>query len=205
MLNPEIVKAVAVAAELTGANLSELAMEAMVEYLSGHEPGAVLKALHRCQIELRTALTLGAVMDRLDDGHPGPEIAWALVAKLGEADSVVWTDQIARAFGVVRGLLDDRVAARLAFLEAYRTQLAEARARHVRPVWWPSLGYDVGGRLAAITEAVALGRLTERQAMRILPEHCPVTPVAMTEGKAAAKQLVDGLTRRLATDARAGA
>ena len=47
MLNPKIVQAVAVTAELTGSTLSEVAMTAMVEHLSAYETEAVLAALLR--------------------------------------------------------------------------------------------------------------------------------------------------------------
>lgn len=203
MLNPDIIRAVAVTAELTGAQLSEPAMEAMVEHLSGYPTDQVLAALHRCQVELRGALTLAAVMDRLDDGHPGPEIAWAMVARLDEEASIVWTDEIAEAFGVVRGMLNDRVGARLAFLEAYRLRLAEARVLRRPPHWWPSLGYDQAGRVAAIREAVDKKRLPASTLRRLLPHEEPVDMAALGEGgQEQAKALVQTLTRRRAADLR---
>jgi hypothetical protein len=207
MLNPDIIKAVSITAELTGAQLSEGAMEAMCEHLSGYATDAVLKALHRCQLELRGPLSLGAVMDRLDDGHPGPEIAWAMVARLGEDDSVVWTEEIAQSFGVVRGMLADRVGARLAFLEAYRTRLAEARAAQRAPVWWASLGYDPAGRAGVIREAIEKGRLAPAAARRMLPPHewpAEMLPeaTALGEGQRNATELVQDLTRKIARDAR---
>ena len=170
-LNPEIIRAVTVTAELTGANLSEVAVEAMVEHLSGYPVEVVLSALRRCQVELRGPMTLGAVMDRLDDGHLGPEAAWALVAHLTESSSVVWTDEIAQSFGGVRLMLDDRVAARMAFLEDYRRRLSEARAERRRPTWWASFGHDQAGRVAALEEAVALKRLSAPRARGCLPPH----------------------------------
>ena len=171
MLNPKIVQAVAVTAELTGSTLSEVAMTAMVEHLSAYETEAVLAALHRCQLELRGALTLGAIVDRLDDGHLGPETAWAMVGALREEDSVVWTDEIAQAFGVARPIMADHVAARLAFLETYRRLLGEARAERRAPAWWASLGYDMAGRVDALTRAVEQQRLSAREARRMLPPH----------------------------------
>ena len=180
MLNPKIVQAVAVTAELTGSTLSEVAMTAMVEHLSAYETAAVLAALHRCQLELRGALTLGAIVDRLDDGHPGPETAWAMVGALREEDSVVWTDEISRAFGVARPILSDPVAARMAFLEVYRRNLGEARAARRGPAWWASLGYDMAGRVDALTRAVEQNRLPPSDARRMLPPHawppCIVPP-----------------------------
>lgn len=207
MLKPEIIKAVAVTAELTGTTMSEAGMEAMCEHLGGYDTQAVLKALHRCQLELRGALSLGAVMDRLDDGHPGPEIAWAMVARLGEDDSVVWTDEIAQSFGLVRGMLSDRVGARLAFIEAYRGRLAEAQAEKREPVWWASLGHDPAGRAGVILEAVEKGRLAPAAVHRMLPPHeWPENKGQgmhqLSDGRRDAKALVQDLTRKLASEAR---
>ena len=203
MLNPEIVKAVVVTSELTGSTLSEAGIEAMVEHLSGYPVAIVLKALHRCRLELRGGLTLGAVMDRLDDGHPGPETAWVMVAGLGEDDSVVWTDEMAAAYGLVRGMRD-RVAGRLAFVEDYRKRLADARQEQRPPRWWASIGWDAAGRAGAIIEAVERKRLTEGEARALLPEHewLGGSQPALTDGREAARSLVSSLTRRLMTDAR---
>ena len=176
MLNPDVIKAFIVTAELTGTTLTKESAEVAVEHLSQYPTEVVLRALHRCRIELRGPLTLGAVMDRLDDGHPGPESAWALVAKLDEGASVVWTDEICQAFAGVRGLLEDRVQARMAFLEVYRAKLAEARSVGRAPHWWASLGWDPSGRQAALSEAVELRRLTVQQAMAMLP--APLYPQA---------------------------
>lgn len=203
MLNPDIVKAVVVTCELTGSTLSEAGIEAMVEHLSGYSAAMVLKALHRCQLELRGGLTLGAVMDRLDDGHPGPETAWAMVAGLDEDASVVWTDEIAGSYGLVRGL-NDRVASRLAFVEDYRQRLADARREQRPPVWRASLGWDASRRAGAVREAVERGRLTEGQARAMLPEHEIPRAVnaVLPEGAAQARALVQTLTRRLLAEKR---
>jgi len=109
----------------------------------------------------------------VEDGHLGPEQAWALVAALREDDSVVWTDAIAEAFGVARSLLSvrDHVAARKAFLEVYPGKVAAARRTGKGPVWWASLGYDRSGRVAALREAVEFGRLPATVARGMLAPH----------------------------------
>lgn len=199
MLNRDIVKAVIVTSELTGSTISEAGIEAMVEHLSGYPVEVVMRALHRCQIELRGGLTLGAVMDRLDDGHLGPETAWALVAGIGEDDSVVWTDEIAASYGLVRGL-DDRVAGRMAFLEDYRKRLSVARQEHKSPHWWASLGWNRAGHGAAIRDAVERGRLGEAEARGLLPAHEGLRPEMLSEGSQAAAGVVKMLSQRLAVD-----
>lgn len=100
-------------------------------------------------------------------GHPGPEEAWALVAGVTEEDTVVWTQQMAQAWGVARGCLPDRVAARMAFVECYRRQLAEANGQP--PQWRASLGWDASRRAEPILRAVQAGRLPERSAQLMLP------------------------------------
>jgi hypothetical protein len=198
----EVVKAVMVTAELTGSNLSEAAATAMVEHLSTYETPLVLAALARCQIELRGGLTLGAVIDRLDDGHPGPESAWAMVGELDEDQTVVWTDEIAGAWQVSRGLRSDDVARRMAFLEDYRKRLARARLARARPIWWASLGQDASQRAAALEEGVRLGRLPAPMVRRMLPPaDVPPEDIA-TEGRAQAQAIVAQLTKRMIADKR---
>lgn len=168
----ELLKALAVTAELTGTQLSDAAMTALATVLQVHSDSSVLVALARCRVEVRPGgLTLGAVLERLDDGHLGPEQAWALVAALTEEDTVIWTDQIAHAWMAARPILHDRVAARMAFLEAYRVAVATARATGARPRWWVSLGLDPARRTGPVLEAVEAGRLPEAVIRAVLPPH----------------------------------
>lgn len=169
MLKSEIIKAYVSTAHQTGLQMTDESAETACKILSRFETPAVLKALERCLIELRVPLTLGAVIDRLDDGFPGPETAWAMVAKLDDGGTVVWTDEIAESYAVVQHMLTDHVAARLAFLENYRAKVAEARAEARQPHWWVSLGWDGPGRATALLEAVTLKRLSRDQARQMLP------------------------------------
>ncbi len=205
-LNPRIVEAVAVTAELTGAKFSLQAKEAVVEHLSEYPESVVLAALKRCQLELRFPLTLAAVLERLEDGHPGPETAWAMVAKLTEDDTIVWTAEIAAAYELVRRL-DDRVAARVAFLEQYREKLAIARAERRLPVWEVSLGWDATKREGPVRAAVAAGKLAPVAVRGMLPS--AEDRRALTTGQLVRKEQVTDLVRqlgeRLAVDRREGA
>ncbi len=115
-------------------------------------------------------LTIQDVVSRIDDGRPGPEEAWAMIPK-DEAGSVVWSEEMALAFGVARHLLDegDSVGARMAFKESYAKHVSVARDQG-RPVRWsPSLGHDPRGRDAALSEAVTAGRLTYEHAQELSP------------------------------------
>lgn len=170
MSKVDLLEAIAVTAELTGATYSDPAKEAMVESLSRYDERAVMKALARCRDECRRPLMIADVIDRLDDGHLGPEAAWAMVGSLDEEDSVVWTREVAQAFEVARNIMGDRVAARMAFLEAYRPLLQVARSAARRPEWFASLGWNPAGHLVPLAEAVALGRIPAKKAMAMLPE-----------------------------------
>lgn len=169
----ELLQAVAVTAELCGRTFSEGAARMFVQDLAAFPEDAVIRALTRCRREVKGALTVQDVISRVDDGRPGVEEAWAQMP-FYESQSVVWTDEMAEAFGVARGLLEEgeKVAARLAFKEAYTRLVGEARDAG-RPVnWTPSLGHDVNGRDVVIAEAVAKGRLTYEHAQTI----CPALP-----------------------------
>lgn len=167
----KLITAIAVAAELTGTQLSKGAARVMASDLSAYPEPTVLTALSRCRKELRGRLTVADVIARLDDGRPGPEEAWAMISHALADDriTVVWTEEMAEASGPARAIIDDPVAARMAFLESYRrlVQIARDEGEPVR--WTQSLGYDAAGRAGPLQEAVRLGRLTERHVALLLP------------------------------------
>lgn len=167
-----IVDAIAVTAELTGTTLSPAAVMVMAQDLVGYSEASVLEALTRCRRELAGRLTLAAVIDRISDGRPGPEEAWAIaLASADEAETVVWTDEIAQAYARAAPILEarDQVGARMAFREAYERIVRDAKAAGTSCVWVPSLGTDPQRRAQAITAAVEAGRLSEQQARPFLP------------------------------------
>lgn len=165
-----LLEAVAVTAELCGRVLSPGAAAVFVADLGGYPEAQVLGALRRCRREVRGALTVQDVVSRLDDGRPGPDEAWASLPR-DEAQSTVWTDEIAQAFGVAAPLLchRDTAGAQRAFRETYTRLVNEAREAR-RPVrWWASLGHDPRGREAALMLAVDQGRLSLDQVLGLLP------------------------------------
>lgn len=164
-----LTEALAVTAELTGTDMSKHAARVMAEDLARFPVAQVLGALTRCRRELRGRLTIADVIARIDDGRPGVEEAWAMIPK-SEGASVVWTAEMARAFGVAAPLMDsDEVAARMAFKEAYGKAVSEARNAGTPTKWTPSLGHDAWSRESVLMEAVALGRLKAEHAARLLP------------------------------------
>lgn len=167
----EVLKAIAATAELTGTELSEAALLVFEGDLAGYSDAQVIAALARCRRELRGRLTVADVIDRIASvgGHPTANEAWALVLTAqDEAETVVWTEQIAEAAGIAQPVLDagDEVGARMAFRDAYDRILRE---RTDDPRWFPSLGSDPGRRTAAIDRAVRVGLLTQQHAAGLLP------------------------------------
>lgn len=99
---------------------------------------------------------------RADDGRLGPDEAWALAVRANDEDqTVVWTEEVSRAYGTALPILSsgDKVGARKAFLEAYERLVDAARAGRFAPAWSVSEGRDLELRQAAIAEGVAFGRL----------------------------------------------
>lgn len=164
-----LARALIVTAEICGTELSVLAGEAMARELSTHHEGAIAQALRRCQRELTGRLTLAAVLARIPDGHPGAEEAWALCPR-DESQTVVWTEQIAEAFGCAEPLLreGDQVAARMAFRERYTELTRDARDRGESAKWVASLGHDSAGRDRVLLQAVEAGRLPAAHAELML-------------------------------------
>lgn len=167
-----LIKAVAVTAELTGTTLSREAARVLVDDLSGYPEPQVLGALNRCRRELRGRLTVHEVLSRIEDGRPTPEEAWAMIPR-DEASSVVWTEEMRAAFAVVAQLVADgeHIAARMAFLEAYRKLAQQARDARTPVQWSASLGHDKSGRELVLLDAVEKGRISADGARALLPYH----------------------------------
>ena len=117
----------------------------------------------RCKFPVR----LPHIIEQLEllDGRPEPEAAWAMCPK-SEEQSVVWTEEIAKAFGASSGL--DDVSGRMAFKEAYVSAVKEARRAH-RPIkWMVSLGYDKADRVRAVAQAVTEGKMLSDHALELV-------------------------------------
>jgi hypothetical protein len=155
---------------MIGQEISDLQLAMTVEKLSGYPEEAVRKALSRAQDECKR-LTYTDILDRLPGGHPGPEEAWATIAKAmnNEALSLIWTDEMREAYGVANGVSDDPVQARMAFKETYSKAVAEARATRKPLNWTLSKGTDKALLELVLTEGVKAGKLTAAYANRQLP------------------------------------
>jgi hypothetical protein len=127
-----VLEALAVTAELTNTPITPAAAKVMAGDLAGYPPHQVLGALARCRKELKGRMSVADVISRLDDGRPDAQEAWAMLP-FDEDVTVVWTEEMSGAWGVALPLLmeNDRIAARMAFLESYRTRVQRARDARV--------------------------------------------------------------------------
>jgi len=95
-------------------------------------------------------------------GWPDADAAWSLAGRaMDEDDSVVWTQEMATAWGEACPIMDrgDDVGARMAFKSIYGRAIAMAKAHGYQPKWIKSLGRDREGRRIAVEDAVNKGRL----------------------------------------------
>lgn len=171
----DIVTAITVTAELTGASLSGAAVAMMAKDLTAlHREEAILRALTRCRKELSRPLTAGAVFDRLaeDDGRPSGDEAWAIALQSSdEAETVVWNGEIQQAMAAARPIIEagDKIGARMAFRDAYERIVRTNREAGIVPKWEASLGWDKERRALAIESAHNLGLLSAPQVAALLP------------------------------------
>lgn len=179
MATPDLIKAVAVTAELCGRVFSPEAAAVFVSDIETYPEKALIRALARCRREVKGVLTVHDVVTRLEDGRPGPEEAWSMLPH-DEATSTVWTDEMSASFGVCARLLDagDKIAARMAFKEAYQHRVMEAREQGRAVNWTVSLGHDPRGREHVVMAAVAAGRISAAQAMQCIPHEVAANVLA---------------------------
>lgn len=166
-----VVEAIALTSEVCGLPLSNAAAEMLARDLAGFNEAAVLKALSRCRLELQGALKTSDIIVRIDDGRPDADEAWSMMPKT-EMASVVWTDEMAEAWGSASPLLQsgDLPGAQAAFKEAYVRTVLRARINRKPTQWVPSLGSDVASRENVLLEAVQKKRLTETHAAQLMPQ-----------------------------------
>lgn len=107
------------------------------------------------------------------DGRPGAEEAWAIaLTSRDEADTVVWTTEIAEAFALCQPVLSlgDEVGARMAFKENYTRIVLNARGVHKPAQWVASLGWDVDRRSTALKKASVAGLLSASDVAEVYPQ-----------------------------------
>jgi hypothetical protein len=95
-----------------------------------------------------------------NDGRLSADEAWAVaLTSRDEADTVVWTQEMAEAFALCQSVFPDEVGARMAFKDAYNRLVAQARAASRPAAWGVSLGWDTRKRERSLTKALDAGLL----------------------------------------------
>lgn len=105
------------------------------------------------------------------DGRPSENEAWAMsLASQDENETIVWTEEMAEAFGVANQILitGDKQGAKMAFREVYAKLVNESR-KELKPVRWNvSLGHDKTLTNDVINQAVIEGKLSHGDSTRYL-------------------------------------
>jgi hypothetical protein len=170
----KIIQHLAATAELTGQAISPIALAMMAKDLAEYPEDVIIKALGMLRRESKYRMTLAAIIEQIEklqpDGRLGAEEAWAMIPH-DEYASAVITEEMAQAWGIAKPLLDegDKVAARMAFKEAYLRIVTANKIDGVAPKWFASLGHDKEGRAPVLAEAVRIGRLGALHAISLVP------------------------------------
>lgn len=169
----DVAKAVAAMAAIHGRQLTEDAVDMILGDLSEYAPDAVLNALSACRKEVRGFPTIADIVGRIEasDGRPGVEEAWAMIPQ-DEATSVVWTSEMATAYGLAHPLIreGDQVGARMAFKEKYLAEVKTARDQRRPARWMLVRGNDKASIRAALQDAIDKGRLPQGSMSLYAPE-----------------------------------
>lgn len=120
------------------------------------------------------------VTAKASDGRPGRDEAWAIAQKsMDEDETVLTSEEILEALSIARPLLEglnDKVAARMAFVEAYDRIVGVKRAAGEKFEWFVSLGDNKERRAPAIKAAHVAGLLSAPKAAALIEMHSE-TPI----------------------------
>jgi len=167
----KLLEEIALTAELMEQSLSPAAAAMLAQELKDYRMEDVRMAL-RLVRNGADRFSQKAVMDALGkvlpDGRPGADEAWAMLP-MDESETVVMTEEMRDAWGIVRELIEDgdRIAARMAFRDAYNRIVDKAKLDGKKPVWYASLGHDATRRDEVLAAAVRQGRLSEIHALSL--------------------------------------
>ena len=108
----------------------------------------------------------------LEDGHPGPEEAWAIALPArSESATVVWTQQISSAFyEAAMPLLEGATRSQpVRRFSSATSRNCATRADQAKASWTASLGNNPDMREKAIEAAVRQNRIRQEHAAKLLP------------------------------------
>lgn len=156
------------------------AMKALEDYVlseDSHYPPKPVDLVH---------LTVGAAQDALRSMYPDEDAAWALARRAGdESDTMVWTEEMCFAWGMVRNMGDDKIAQRKSFQSFYKNQVESSIQSGKKPVWIVSTGWDSEKRIHRMEEAIQQGILDQRslsqENRRLLSSHVDPSRQALSD------------------------
>ena len=173
---------IAQVSEVVGDTLSANAIAMIAGRLEKEDLPTVEKALMRCMDECRWRLTLADILDRMPSRPIGADAAWEVAMRLNIGDedaTMVAPAAIMEAFPHALWNSGDKIAARVAFKDAYPSALATYGMSHI-----VSLGNNAAGREPVIMEALKNNLITREVAQLYLPnlaiEIAPLEPPSKT-------------------------
>jgi hypothetical protein len=134
-------------------------------------------------------------IDAHTEQHPSDDEAWAIALDAADENkTVVWTQQIAEAWGACRSVLDigDEVGARMAFKDVYGRLVREAKRAGEQIVWNVSEGFDKAHKETALAIAQDRGKVGGEELQQI-GYTAPATTYAPEWVREFAKRLKAGL------------
>lgn len=160
--------------------LSEAAIDIFIDDVADVSFDSVMLAMASARRQCRSRISIGDIMQQLQnmDGRPSAEEAWGIASQvMDEAATVVWTNEIAEAWQIAYPLLEmgDKFSAARAFKEKYEQVVSNARLTRRPAQWLANIGTDQGLRQHAIEQAVNERKLSPDHAMKLLPNHKPVS------------------------------
>lgn len=153
----EIQKIIQAMGEIYNKQISEVAASLFFADIERFDAADVKKALTKCRLELRYFPTLSDIVSRIPDGRPSPDEALSMLPA-SEDDSVVWTEEMKKAFFQTASLLAENYShGARSFKEIYTALILAARQTNTKPVWETSLGFDKSKRTKCLLLAVEKG------------------------------------------------
>lgn len=152
----------------------EMWWEALKHFPDGAVRASATRHITTSQFKPHLADIVKGCAAQLDGNWLGPDEAWALMPK-SESDSAMLTDEIAQAMAAAIPLLEggDKVAARMAFKDAYMRLVEKAKIEGRMPRFFPSFGSDPASRVTMLANAVRTGQIALEYATEVLPEYAP--------------------------------
>ena len=172
----QILKAMA---EMYDKKMSDNQIKLFLNDLSAFSEEELIIALKKCRFNLNKYPTVHEIIERIPNWHPSANEAWALIPR-SENDSCCWTTEIKKSYFEVIDLYnDDKIAARVAFIENYNKKINDALMLKSRPKWELSLGYDKTHRQIIIEKAIEEKKISHEN-IRLVPSGIIENPKIIT-------------------------